>query len=717
MGALDRVFRSRRPSQERPLAAIIAGLWRNGEQGVWYDVEGFRDSWNSVGTNFLVNGGFDTANGWIVGTGWTISDGIATFNNTSGATQSINRSAPSATGKWYLIEFDLGISNGSVDVAYGGSSAVRFSVSGRCRFLHYRINNYGLYFYALNGAVGSIDNITIKEWFGLSSCALYQDATGALPVYMPGQGQVDPPVGLLLDKRKGLVRGPELLVNGDFSAGATSWGVSGADATHIATFSNGALRYQSDTTSPVLNISQVGVPIVAGKWYEVTVAVSSWTSGGLKTDTLNGNSAAGLTLTQGPGTYRVIGLATATTSSFGFSRNSTNVDLTIDSISVRELLGNHAYQTTTTSRPTLSARYNLLTSSENLASTWSVFNGSFSAVGGYWKFTENASGSLHSFLQTPSQPKAASYRASFVGKPAGRSVVRFVLNAYSGNFAEVRFNLATGVVVGVFSGGDGVIESYSIEPAEDGAYRCTIVGKPSAAAAGAAFDVSLGMMDGMSSSYTGDGVSGILVNYFDCRSVNDGVGLPPYQRVVDANTYDTAGFPLYLRFDGVDDSLLTADIDFSTVSRAIAVSAIRKLSDASRGIVFELGGTGYSSPGSFNQEIMWFSANVSTSYSGATGNTTSTYSCIAPFSAVMSSAWNLSAPLQTFRVNEVLRSTSTVAVGGGMFQKAPLFIGRRNNASVPFNGRLYGLIVRSGATPDATMARIERHLNSKARAY
>ena len=37
MGALERVFRGRRGGQERPIAAIVAGLWKNGEQGVWYD--------------------------------------------------------------------------------------------------------------------------------------------------------------------------------------------------------------------------------------------------------------------------------------------------------------------------------------------------------------------------------------------------------------------------------------------------------------------------------------------------------------------------------------------------------------------------------------------------------------------------------------------------------------------------------------------------------
>ena len=39
---------------------------------------------------------------------------------------------------------------------------------------------------------------------------LFQDPQGTLPVYRPGTGQVDPPVGLMLDKSQGLELGPEL---------------------------------------------------------------------------------------------------------------------------------------------------------------------------------------------------------------------------------------------------------------------------------------------------------------------------------------------------------------------------------------------------------------------------------------------------------------------------------------------------------------------------
>ncbi len=122
---------------------------------------------------------------------------------------------------------------------------------------------------------------------------------------------------------------PEILTNGDLSAGATSWTVTGTDATHVATFSGGTLRFQSDTTSPTLTISQPNV-LTVGETYTVTIILSAFTSGLLKSDYFNFapvvSSVTSLTKT-------FTGVAASTT--FGFTRSSANVDVTINSISVK----------------------------------------------------------------------------------------------------------------------------------------------------------------------------------------------------------------------------------------------------------------------------------------------------------------------------------------------------------------------------------------------
>lgn len=121
---------------------------------------------------------------------------------------------------------------------------------------------------------------------------------------------------------------PELLTNLDFSSGATGWTVSGEDGTHIATFSGGTLRYQSDTTTPALTIQQANV-LTAGETYAVTFTLSSYTSGLLKADCFRGSP----TVTSTELTKTIVAVATTTT--FGFTRGTANVDVTIDSISVK----------------------------------------------------------------------------------------------------------------------------------------------------------------------------------------------------------------------------------------------------------------------------------------------------------------------------------------------------------------------------------------------
>ena len=123
--------------------------------------------------------------------------------------------------------------------------------------------------------------------------------------------------------------GPELVTNGDFSQGDTGWTVSGSDSTHYITFANGTARYVSDTTSPVLNLSQ-SVGLEVGKTYEVVIKVLEIVSGSLKTDSFGGS----YTIPAEVGVHRFV--RTASSTSFQVYRNSSNVDITIDNISVRE---------------------------------------------------------------------------------------------------------------------------------------------------------------------------------------------------------------------------------------------------------------------------------------------------------------------------------------------------------------------------------------------
>ena len=181
--------------------------------------------------------------------------------------------------------------------------------------------------------------------------SLYQSRTGG------STGAVDSVVGIMLDKHSmggktaaNFIAGQsELAVNGDFSSGATGWTVSGNDGTHIATFSGGTLRFQSDTTSPTLLVNN-SFSMTAGAWYQITTVCSAWTSGTVKENNTNVAMASGV------GTTVVV--AKALYSDFaGLTRSGTNVDLTIDSISIKLIPGYHALAPSDAARPILRAGY------------------------------------------------------------------------------------------------------------------------------------------------------------------------------------------------------------------------------------------------------------------------------------------------------------------------------------------------------------------------
>ena len=204
-------------------------------------------------------------------------------------------------------------------------------------------------------------NSTAPEvWYDPSDLTtLYQDSAGTTPVTA-----IEQPVGLMLDKSKGLVLGSELVSNGDFSGGLTGW-TNSSTGTGTATVVAGVATLTGTDGSNRGAVSQQLTGLTVGRTYVV-----SWMSTGV-------NGAFTVQTTSVPGTGAVY-IGTTATNRFVFNATATTMwpvwytpiaggTLTVDNISVRELPGNHASQATSTSRPVLSARKNLLVNTETLA--------------------------------------------------------------------------------------------------------------------------------------------------------------------------------------------------------------------------------------------------------------------------------------------------------------------------------------------------------------
>lgn len=152
---------------------------------------------------------------------------------------------------------------------------------------------------------------------------MFQDAAGTIPVTAVGQ-----PVGLILDKSKGLVLGAELALP------VTPFTVYRDDNTNtlspVITNLEGGKTYL--ITATVVNTSPVLADFRVGANYANTVVSST-------IGNVVGIITCGVIVLKS-GALRLHGISSGT-------------DVTITSVSVREVKGNHVYQTTSASRPIL----------------------------------------------------------------------------------------------------------------------------------------------------------------------------------------------------------------------------------------------------------------------------------------------------------------------------------------------------------------------------
>jgi hypothetical protein len=175
-------------------------------------------------------------------------------------------------------------------------------------------------------------------WYDPSDLTtLFQDTAGTTPVTTTGQS-----VGLMLDKSKGLVLGPELVTNGDFDT-ADGWALAAS-----AVISDGVLNVNQGGST---ELASQNIGIAPGRFYEFEVECKSYISGSLDFGTRVGTVVT-FAVVNAVGIFRGIGVAGAANTGIRLISQSGGFIGTIDNISVKELPGNHATQATAAARPT-----------------------------------------------------------------------------------------------------------------------------------------------------------------------------------------------------------------------------------------------------------------------------------------------------------------------------------------------------------------------------
>ena len=355
------------------------------------------------------------------------------------------------------------------------------------------------------------------------SHTLYQDSNGETPVTAVGE-----PVGLMLDKSKGLAQGPELVTNGTFDSGVNGWTLREGNGTFSASSGVATLTYVSNPTSWVTSLSG----ITAGKTYTLSFNLVSASTSSVQFF-YNHGSGGDLTVSMSntAGTYSATFTA-ATSTATVFPRIYGAGNMVIDNVSVKEIQGSHATQPTSTKRP-IYARHpeggirNLLNYTEQFDN-------------GYWSKSFNASVS-----------------AGEVDPNGGSTAFKYNISAPTGRNIDTPDNLITGGKTYTFSlyvkaitntiirlrqsGNSAFVEDVSITTAQ-GWQRISLTFTANSALRVGFYDIS---------GSTGD------MFYIWGAQVEEATEASNYQKVVtDIDVTESGvGEVYYLKFDGTDDSM------------------------------------------------------------------------------------------------------------------------------------------------------------------
>jgi hypothetical protein len=531
-------------------------------------------------------------------------------------------------------------------------------------------------------------------WYDPSNFAtLFQDSAGTTPVTA-----VEQPVGLQLDLSQGApATGPELVVNGSFDSSA-DW-ILGANVS----ITGSALVFSS--TGSTLGAQQTVSTYNSNSYYKITVVITSLSAGQFRVKV---NSGTLVLIPASVGTHTVyVYSGTSVASGFELLAAGTTTGA-VDNISVKELPGNHRFQSTSANRPVVSARVNLLTKTEDFANAaWQVAS----------------SGGGVNGIKTP----------NFGVAPDGTTTacrVQLDVSAGSAGAQSQMFQNYSTLAIG------SNIPSAWLKTT-DGSTK-TIMGFTAIGGVPATITVTgtWARIEGSRANSTltdnfqiiiikgtTSDTADLLIWHPDVRSSNQGVDLPAYQRVNTSTDYDAVGFPVYIKPNGSNQFMQTNSINFTATDKMTVWQGIRKLSSGvsvpmefstnvdTNASAFNLASDAaaannwYFSSGSIAQGLIYASAT--------------TYA--APITNVIAVSYNRAVTGSgqiTPRVNALTPTLAFTGTGStGNFGNYPAYFFARGGTTLFFSGHDYGSIARGAASTAAQIANGETYINSKTKAF
>ena len=169
----------------------------------------------------------------------------------------------------------------------------------------------------------------------------------------------------------------------------------------------------------------------------------------------------------------------------------------------------------------------------------------------------------------------------------------------------------------------------------------------------------------------------------------------------------------YLDFDGVDDAMQTASIDFTATDSMSTFAGARKTDNARNQTVFELSGAIGSNNGAFrifcNSSNLWASQ-----FKGTSANSIFSSNVGVDDLSVLTSVADISSPSNLFRRNAFQVGANTNNLGTGNFGDHQLNIGARNNGSAAgIDGAIFSVVIVGRVCTDSEIDAVENYISEK----
>ena len=156
---------------------------RNSE-ATFVNAQGLIQSTNEIGAELVTNGDFATDSGWVKQSGWTISGGSANAN-VGNDVRIYQAGIGLQVGKTYLLKFDvLNYVSGGVDgfLGYTKNDGKIYATSNGSFEVLITLSNVSqdfVRFHSVGTFVGSIDNVSVKEYITETNTPRLDYSTGA----------------------------------------------------------------------------------------------------------------------------------------------------------------------------------------------------------------------------------------------------------------------------------------------------------------------------------------------------------------------------------------------------------------------------------------------------------------------------------------------------------------------------------------------------------